>query len=97
MHEDVKWLFGLIVVFGLVWYVAGGFKNPTSQQPFIQPILSGSQTETYTEEVINTGSPTVAAVNSYPTYGTSGGTVGGTQAQGGTRGGTAKSEIAPQP
>ncbi|MDO8482510.1 MAG: hypothetical protein Q7S86_01665 [bacterium] len=98
MHEDVKWLFGLIIVFGLVWYVAGGFKNSTSQQPFIQPILSGSQTETYREEVISTGGPTVAAVNSYPTsyptYGTAGGTVGSTQTQGGTPGATTNSEIA---
>lgn len=98
MHEDVKWLFGLIIIFGLVWYAAGGFKNPASQQPFIQPILSGSQAVTYGSEISNSGNSTVANVNSYPTsyptYGTVNSSGNTAQPQGGASGPTTKSEIA---
>ena len=41
MHEDVKWLFGLILIFGVVWYASGSFNKVTSQKPFIQPLSTG--------------------------------------------------------
>ncbi|GEM_PF-515548 len=53
MHEDVKWLFGLLIVFGVIWYVAGGFNNLTSQKPFIKPLVNGEQTEVYGADVIH--------------------------------------------
>lgn len=93
MHEDVKWLFGLIIVFGLVWYVSGGFNNPTSQQPFIQPVLGGSQVEIRDTEAINSNDASATSY-SYPTYGTAGSARGAVQINAGTSSQTPKSEIA---
>ncbi|MCR4311527.1 MAG: hypothetical protein NUV54_03125 [Candidatus Taylorbacteria bacterium] len=56
MHEDVKWLFGLIIVFGLTWYIAGGFNNDTAKNPFIKPFSTGGEAETYGNDVIHIGS-----------------------------------------
>jgi len=93
MHEDVKWLFGLIIVFGLVWYISGGFNNPTSKQPFIQPVLDGTiKVETRGAEVIN--SDNASAARSYPTYGSYGTAADTVQNQNGASKPTAKSEIA---
>lgn len=92
MHEDVKWLFGLIIVFGLVWYISGGFNNPTSKQPFIQPILDGSRVEIREPEVINSGNE--SAVASYPTYGSYGTVSGTARIQNNVSGQTTKNEIA---
>ncbi len=50
MHEDVKWFFGLIIIFGIFWFVSGGLNKPTSKQPFITP--SG---ETYGTDPIHIG------------------------------------------
>ena len=92
MHEDVKWLFGLIIVFGLAWYIAGGFNKVTSQRPFIKPLINGGSAEVYGSNTAQIDS----ASGRIPTGGTIGGTgriVGGGQIQGGNSNLPAQSDI----
>ncbi|MDO8590763.1 MAG: hypothetical protein Q7R65_02155 [bacterium] len=37
MHEDIKWLFGVIILFAVLWFAAGGLNSPASQSPFLEP------------------------------------------------------------
>ncbi len=39
MHEDVKWLFGLIILFGVFWFASGGLHKLSNQKPFLKPII----------------------------------------------------------
>ncbi|MSR78981.1 MAG: hypothetical protein EXS59_02435 [Candidatus Taylorbacteria bacterium] len=55
MHEDVKWLFGVIIVFGLVWYVSGRFNSDTSNKPFIRPFAGGGEVGVYGPDIIHMG------------------------------------------
>lgn len=73
MNEDVKWLFGLIIVFGIVWFVTGGLNKTTSKEPFIKPLLNTDQVEVYgNNSVVRTttnNSPGISAVG--PSIGSS--------------------------
>jgi len=37
MHEDIKWLFGLIIMFGVVWFVSGGYNKEEPEPLFVEP------------------------------------------------------------
>lgn len=37
MHEDFKWLVGVLLIFGVFWFVSRGFNNPASNTAFIAP------------------------------------------------------------
>lgn len=66
MHEDMKWLFGLLIVFGAAWFISGSFNKPISQKPFIKPMSVNNGGEVYGTDVIHIGK------NSSGTVGTSG-------------------------
>jgi len=36
MHDDIKWLFGLLILFGIFWFAAGGLHSPSSKKPLIE-------------------------------------------------------------
>jgi hypothetical protein len=48
MHDDLKWLFGLILIFWLLWFIGGGpAKSEATDRVFLKapaPVNSG---ETY--------------------------------------------------
>lgn len=40
MHEDLKWFFGLIILFGVLWFASGGLNNKaSSKNPFLEPVI----------------------------------------------------------
>ncbi|MBI2476387.1 MAG: hypothetical protein HYV67_04050 [Candidatus Taylorbacteria bacterium] len=39
MHEDVKWLFGLLILFAAFWLASGGLSKSASPKPFLEPVI----------------------------------------------------------
>ncbi|MDP3996598.1 MAG: hypothetical protein Q8P86_02820 [bacterium] len=38
MNDDLKWFFGLFLLFGLLWFGGGGLNSSSSHDPFVEPI-----------------------------------------------------------
>lgn len=55
MHEDLKWLFGLIFVFGALWFASGGYNAASSNDPYIKPLPPVGTGETYGNGVSHVG------------------------------------------
>ena len=55
MHEDVRWFIGIILVFGIVWFSAGGLNNASSKNPFIQPLNEAGGGQTYGGNITRLG------------------------------------------
>lgn len=47
MHEDIRWFFGLLIVFAAIFFASGSFGKLGSNKPFLDPYLrAGSGTST---------------------------------------------------
>jgi len=65
MHEDIKWLFGLIVMFGVIWFMSGSYNKPASNQPFVGlPDSSGGNTSQ--QDVVHIGNSSGGTNTSSP-------------------------------
>lgn len=92
MHEDIKWIFGLLLVFGAIWFVSGGLNEPSSRDPFIKPLPPVGTGETYGRGVSHIGRNSSAGSTGYYTYSSGGASYpvyspapsGGSQRQPGT-------------
>jgi hypothetical protein len=42
MHPDVKWLFGLLIVFAAIFFSSGGLGKLTAKKPFLDPLSTQS-------------------------------------------------------
>lgn len=50
MHEDLKWLFGLVLLFAIIWFTSGGLNNKAaSKNPFLKPIVQSGNGSVDTE------------------------------------------------
>ncbi|PIQ92678.1 MAG: hypothetical protein COV70_00115 [Parcubacteria group bacterium CG11_big_fil_rev_8_21_14_0_20_39_22] len=57
MDTDIKWFFGLLGVFFLLWIAGGGVNSDTARKPFIKPFPEGGKNETYGEDLFPGNAP----------------------------------------
>lgn len=62
MHEDAKWLIGLVVFFGLIWLISGGPWKPISHAgPFVKPLAPVGTGQGYGPDVLNVNKKSAGA------------------------------------
>lgn len=47
MNDDIKWLFGILIIAAAAWIVGGGVSRPSANDPFIRPITDAGNIQTY--------------------------------------------------
>lgn len=62
MHEDIKWLFGLLLVFAAIWFSSGGLNKLSNKNPLLDPVIKNETEDSDTTDFAYIGKNSSAKI-----------------------------------